>query len=212
MTNLWETGPLGNKRTAKTKKAILTALFELIKVKELGRITVTELAAKAGVDRKTFYHYYKSVQDVIGECEDRMISSVMEFMRQLREEQPDHRVKFFDIFNRYLIEHLNFVSQLVQTGAMGIFLRKISIAFKSEVLLMIEQDLQDWSEHDRAILELGCLDLASGVVSLYLNWFENTREITLEEIGKLAKAMAVGSLNGLSYALGKDLQGITEYI
>lgn len=201
-----------NKRIVKTKKAIFDALFALIKEKELPKITITELAARAGVDRKTFYRYYKNVEDVFGDCEDRMIASIVSFMRQIREEQPDHRVQFFDILNRILIEHQGFVDRLVHSGAVTLFLHKAGVAFKSEVLRLIEQDLQDWSEHDRAILELGCLDLASGVFTLYLNWFKDHREITLEEIGRLAKAMAVGSLSGLSRVLGRDLQGISDYI
>lgn len=212
MMNLWDGPAIGNKRVAKTKKAIFDALLALIKEKEIGKITVTELAAKAGVDRKTFYHYFKSVEDVFGECEDRIISSIVEFMRRLREEQPDRRVQFFDIFNRLLIEHQDFADLLVHSGALPLFLHKAGVAFKSEVVRLIEQDMQDWSEHDRAILEFGCLDLASGIFTLYLNWFKDHREITLEETGRLAKEMAVGSLTGLSRVLGKDLQGLSDYI
>ncbi len=192
--NLWDEKALGNKRTVKTKKAIFRALFDLIKEKDLDRITVTELAERASVDRKTFYHYYKNARDVVGECEDLIIGSIVSFMRQLREERPDHRIEFFDIFNRILIEKLDFVDQLLHAGAMDLFGQKAIVAFKSELLLIIEQDLQDWSEHDRAILELGCLELSSGVISLYLNWFENHRDITLEEIGRLAKRICKSTI------------------
>lgn len=210
--DLWEDRIVGNKRVARTKKAIVTALFEMMSEKEIDRITVTELASRAGVDRKTFYHYYKNVQDVIDELEDRIIGHIVNFMRQLREEEPDHRVRFFDVFNRILIERLDAINLLVKTGAMRLFWSKAGVAFKSELILLIEQDLQDWTEHDRAVLELGCLDIANGVVALYLSWFEDNRDLTLEELGRLAKAIAVGSLSGLSRTLGRDLQGLSEYI
>lgn len=40
------------------------ALFRLMQVKELSRITVTEVAEEAGISRKTFYNYFRNVDDL----------------------------------------------------------------------------------------------------------------------------------------------------
>ena len=40
------------------------ALFRLMRDKELSRITVTEVAEEAGISRKTFYNYFKNVDDL----------------------------------------------------------------------------------------------------------------------------------------------------
>lgn len=207
---LWDGKTEGNKRTAKTKKAILSALFDLMAEKNVEQITITELSARAGVDRKTFYHYYKSVNDVISECEDRLLEIALDFMHRLREDQPDHRMEFFDVFNRMMIENLDFITKLMQTGAMPMFWRKASYAFKAELLKLVNT-LDGWTDRDRAILELGCLNLASGTIALYLQWFSDNRGVTLEEVGRVSKAMAVGSLSGLSKVLGRDLD-LSHYI
>ena len=45
-----------DRRIIKTKKAIYEALVELMQKKKLNSITVTELAAQADINRKTFYN------------------------------------------------------------------------------------------------------------------------------------------------------------
>lgn len=45
-----------DRRILKTKKAIYEALVELMQKKKLNSITVTELAAQADINRKTFTH------------------------------------------------------------------------------------------------------------------------------------------------------------
>lgn len=207
---LWDEKTEGNKRIARTKSAILSALLDLMATKDAEHITITELSARAGVDRKTFYHYYRNVNDVIGQCEDRLVELALDFMRRLREDAPDHRIEFFDVFNRLIIENLDFITKLIQTGFMPLFWHKASYAFLSELLKLVNT-LDGWSDRDRALLELGCLDLVSGTFALYMRWFEDNRGVTLEEIGRIAKTMAVGTLSGLSKVLNRDLD-LQNYI
>ena len=53
-----------DRRTLKTKKAILQAFSELLKEKELRKITVQEIVDKADISRVTFYKYYLDVYDL----------------------------------------------------------------------------------------------------------------------------------------------------
>ena len=54
-------------RTLRTKKAIREAFFELLKTKEMQDITLTELSAKANVNRQTVYNYYSGVHEIIND-------------------------------------------------------------------------------------------------------------------------------------------------
>ena len=53
-----------DKRVLRSKTAIGDALLEILKYKNFPDITVSELAKKASVDRKTFYAHYSSISDV----------------------------------------------------------------------------------------------------------------------------------------------------
>ncbi len=52
-----------NTRVRRTRQAILTAVIALSGEKPFGAITVTDIAARAGINRKTFYTYYNDLDD-----------------------------------------------------------------------------------------------------------------------------------------------------
>lgn len=51
-------------RVKKTKKAIKTTFLELLESKPVSKITVTELAKKAEINKATFYLHYKDIFDL----------------------------------------------------------------------------------------------------------------------------------------------------
>ncbi len=60
-------------RTKRTHKAIRAALESMILTKEFNGITVKELAEIAGINRKTFYLHYDSLDDLFCELEDEIV-------------------------------------------------------------------------------------------------------------------------------------------
>ena len=60
-----------------TRHYIVEALFRLMSEREYGKISVTDIAEKAGVGRATFYRYFKSKEEVI---EFYFLHNVKEFM------------------------------------------------------------------------------------------------------------------------------------
>ena len=48
-----------------SKKMIVEALFDMLAVKSLSAISISEIAENALVDRRTFYRHFKSKNDVI---------------------------------------------------------------------------------------------------------------------------------------------------
>jgi len=50
-----------DRRQIKTKKAIIGAFFTLLQEKNISKITITELAKIANIDRKTFYLHYEAL-------------------------------------------------------------------------------------------------------------------------------------------------------
>mgnify|MGYP001319033414 CR=1 FL=1 len=50
-----------DRRVARTQQQLEQAFYQLLKSKQLSRITVTELAAKAGLNKGTFYLHYQDI-------------------------------------------------------------------------------------------------------------------------------------------------------
>lgn len=63
------------------RTSVRNALLELMKTKELERISVKDLVERANVSRATFYRYYESVDGVIEEIEDLFIEEMRDNSR-----------------------------------------------------------------------------------------------------------------------------------
>lgn len=74
-----EVRPL-DRRQRKTRLAIQTALLALMKEKRLEKITVSELAARADVNRKTFYNHYANVLEVRRELDQHFIDCFLQIL------------------------------------------------------------------------------------------------------------------------------------
>jgi len=54
-----------DRRILKTRRAIRDALISILEEKEIGSITIKEIAERASVNRKTFYAHYASIAELI---------------------------------------------------------------------------------------------------------------------------------------------------
>ena len=48
-----------------TKQAIIDTFIKMLEVKSLDKITVKELVKECGINRNTFYYYYKDIYDLL---------------------------------------------------------------------------------------------------------------------------------------------------
>ncbi|MBR3646625.1 MAG: TetR/AcrR family transcriptional regulator, partial [Lachnospiraceae bacterium] len=65
-----------DRRQKKTRYAIETALIELIEEKPLENLTISEVADRADINRKTFYNNYDSIEDVLHQLNNRISLSI----------------------------------------------------------------------------------------------------------------------------------------
>ena len=65
-------GKTEDRRIRKTKQAIQSSLYRLLRKKDLREIRVKELAECADINRGTFYRYYEDVGDILLESEQVM--------------------------------------------------------------------------------------------------------------------------------------------
>ncbi len=70
-----------DKRYQRTHIAIRTAFEELILEKEFAEISISELARRANINRKTFYLHYGSLDDVIGELQEDIMDDLAGLQR-----------------------------------------------------------------------------------------------------------------------------------
>ena len=67
-----------NRRVQQTKTALREALIDLTGEKPLADITVTDLCARADINRSTFYLHYQGVHALLSEIEEQIIARIEE--------------------------------------------------------------------------------------------------------------------------------------
>lgn len=64
-------------RIVRTKERLKSALLELLKEKRLDDISISEICAKASVNRNTFYSHYQSLKDLQSEIEGQFMETII---------------------------------------------------------------------------------------------------------------------------------------
>ncbi|AZN38772.1 TetR/AcrR family transcriptional regulator [Paenibacillus albus] len=72
-----------DRRQAKTKQALRKALMDLIEENGMEGLTVTNISARADVNRGTFYLHYRDVQDMMSQLKTEILEAVNLLMQQV---------------------------------------------------------------------------------------------------------------------------------
>lgn len=72
-----------DRRQARTKQLLRTALMSLIEEKGAEGITVTDITTRADVNRGTFYLHYRDAQDMLEQIKTEILDSLAELMREI---------------------------------------------------------------------------------------------------------------------------------
>ncbi len=65
-------------RVRRTINSIRRAFFELVLEKNYNEISITELTERAGINRKTFYLHFSSLDDFVAEIEEEIVSDILD--------------------------------------------------------------------------------------------------------------------------------------
>lgn len=93
-------------RVIRTQTAILKALAELIQKKKLSTITITDLCAKASINRNTFYYHYNNIFEFLDEHKQ----IVIEDIKKVAEKSKFHSKQVHIDLCHALLNHPYFLS------------------------------------------------------------------------------------------------------
>ena len=185
---------VNDRRIIKTKKAIRNAFAELLLEKKLSDITVTDVANKADVNRKTFYNYYGCVDDLIKEIEDEFIKIFEADLKTI--EVVDNFQNPAVLFHRLVTlfeTDVQLYSVLLNTDVSQNFLHRIELLLKE---IAKEFFLEKKPEHKDNII-LACEYCISGICAVFKYWFNSGRAMTVEEVSEKVNRLCIGSIQHL---------------
>jgi AcrR family transcriptional regulator len=166
--------------TDATRKAFIDAFFTLYTKRAIEKITINELARKAGYNRCTFYQYFKDIYELLTYIEDIVISQVKEnFMINI--EHRHFNETFISAFTKLHEEKAEYVDLLFGNSNSLRFTERL----KTEIApILIEKfDLPKDNVKSIYIAEL----YFSTVISAVIRWVNNQRDLSLTELSTLIR-------------------------
>ena len=187
-----------DRRVEKTTQSIRNAFISLINEKDISQITIKELAERANINRKTFYMHYTSVNDILKGIEDEIIDKIIVIVKQF-----DFTNSNFDIYalfrsiNDIINADLEVYEQLVYANSYTLLITRLKKIFRATLIENYSQKLKLRREYCNFYAEY----IASGVLSLYVEWFKDNQQLSLEELAAIAADL---TYNGVKPLLVSD--------
>ena len=165
----------------RSKKLIIEALVDLLTVKSLDKITVTDVVTRADINRGTFYAHYRDIPDVV----DHLIQSTFAVIRDTmiaKKPTPDNVIlTLLTTFQDILESDLSFFQKILTSSASLIIQEQLNC-----VLLDFFRENKDWFYPDKQEEYLVTFRFCSGGLSnLYQDWFAGKLSCSLRELTQL---------------------------
>ncbi len=176
-----------DRRVTRTKGAIREAYLQLFVEKDGEKITVTEIAERANVDRKTVYNYYDNVADIVDELENELLEMFEKEAIALIGERNPHA--YFTALNRLFTQNMERCSLLMRSRNMGLAQKIVDF-----VSVWLQQAIPFTSAHSKEKMTLVAGFVTAGTFSVYHRWFQEGRQ-SLEEFTAELERLIVGGLN-----------------
>ena len=177
-------------RVRKTITAIRKAFEELICEKEYAFIKVSELCARSMVNKKTFYHYYPSLDALLAELQEELSSEYVELVRDYRLPEEIEKV------NRAFFEY---------SASKGLAYERITCSMGSYRTIrqeMIDQVTEHTWGKSEAFLALSPMEqtivlsyIRNVCVSCYREWVNDGKRLPLEDLISLSGKLLCGGLD-----------------
>lgn len=175
----------------RSRRLINEALVDVLQEKPLDKITVTEVVARAGINRGTFYAHYADIPDVVQHLIQDTFSKIREALAMEKGQLQRLPEVLLNQIRELLYEDLDFYRKVMVSGAANLMYEQL-VEFVIKYLLAHEQDYPV-AFHQQ--YELTIRFCAGGLSNLYREWFAGKLDMSLDELTERAAQMLRGVLN-----------------
>lgn len=177
-------------RVVKTMDAIHTAFEDMIRETDYGNISVTELCRRARINKKTFYRYYASLDELFAEFQTDMSTAYIEATKdfQLPRDIPQVTRAFFEF-----LESNPVYSRITCVPAYRSAQQNLT-----DTVVDSHWHKSDALEHVTAPERTVILAFVRTVgVEIYRQWVADGRKVPLERIIEMTSVLQSNGLNAL---------------
>ena len=155
-------------RVAQSRRALTSAVIDLLRTNPAGRITITEVCRRANVTRPTFYQHYASLDDLVGRAVAERLREHQQAALALDADAPDAdlQVSLGRFLDRIWGDR-NLVRALRNTGAAP------AITHRASVDVLAERILARLPGPHAAQARLRARFAAAGITELLADWLDS---------------------------------------
>jgi len=180
-----------DKRRRRTRMAIKTALLALLRDKPVAKITVSELAEKACVNRKTFYNHYTDLNSVLREMEEEFLNDIFDLVdKQDVWKDIEDPTGFFERLFAVISDNRDIFTLLVESGQHILLLT----GFRRKLRETWGERLFCRENVDKERLVLLMDYVSYGVIALFESWAKDHGSISLPELAKFCSEVTSAAI------------------
>lgn len=182
-----------DRRIARSKRALRTALIELMEERGLDNVSVNDLCARADLNRGTFYNHFHDKDDLLTTLEDEIIDdleriqdqmkglTVMDLVRYRTRKQPlPFLVDLFD----YLREQGDFLHAVTGPGGDIRFAPRLRDSVCANLIQSILHER--YRENPTPFVEYYVAFFATAYLGVIEHWIETGMKESSEEMALIA--------------------------
>ena len=175
-------------RVMKTKRAIHTAFAELLTEKNMDDITVTDIASRAMINRKTFYNNYRGVYELVDELENEVIRTFETAMQGI--DFIEHPYAVFVKLTEIINSDMDFYGALLRSSRNAGLAHKIRQTLQQKAQDMFASRVDMPPDQMEVMMNYSI----SGMVAVYQSWFNSERRQLIEEVSDIVSRMCLAGL------------------
>ena len=170
--------------TAQTRQNLMDAFWAIYTVKRIEKITVKEIAAKAGYNRSTFYEYFTDAYNVLDEIESELIPNVDELPAFATASGDSLGAPLADLLELYE-KNEKYYSILLGDKGDPAFAAKLKNKIKASLIVLLRATPENYVELDYTLEYV-----ISAMVGVMSYWFRCEQNISKERLMGLIASLS----------------------
>ena len=180
-----------DRRVLRTRKAIMDAFSDLIAEQSIEKVSISALARKANIDRKTFYLHYSSINDLVNSFIRQHLERLLAVIKEHADESPvDQLHPLLQEANALFEENIPMWTHLADNLSTDQMIDIIADSLGPAIVntgLAKEEDMYRFED----LLALARIRYAlAGGLSLYTFWLKNGCREPVEAVSKIIEDAA----------------------
>ena len=176
-----------DRRVIRTHKAIREAYFDLIKEKDTIRIPISEIARRADIDRKTFYLHYSSVENVLDEYMEEVISDLHNAISKSGYTSDPFNVEVvFDVVASAQKRDMDFLKIVSKSGSYDELWNKSRDAIVDQAFRVYSRNSPLPAEETKIRIEF----FVTGILDIYRRWLRGEYKASFKKMLSIVNDIA----------------------